>query len=679
MTEVLETTFVTDDSWPDGGPLDSGFESLYELTATIATSDSPEAVFDLALQCLCDVLRVQRSAILIADEQGIFRFRSWWKLSDSYRITVDGHSPWQAGDPNPQPVLVPDVRDDESLAPFHAALESEGIVALAFIPLVGRDGLFGKFMLYYAEPHPFTRGELVIARTIAAQVAFAIEHDQALNLRRRTNQILSARERTINAMFRSPVVGVAEITPQGQFVTVNDRFCELAGRTRAELVNDLDCIVITHEEDQAATRRCLESLSAGEEHFTFEKRYVRPDGSITWVAKSVSAIRDEPGGPLRGAIAVATDVTERKLHEEKIRQSEARYRSLIESLGVAVYTTDEAGRITLYNREAETIWGRKPEPQDRWTGSQRIFHPNGSEIPPEECPMAVALKERRPVRNIDIIVERPDGSRANILPYPTPLFDFFGRLTGAVNVLVDITALKLAESGLQEALRAKDDFLGQISHELKNPVTQIGGYSDLILKRKEDLPEADMMEALYEIRVQTARVQRLIENMLVLSRVERGVMPGTEPHLLQRVIQQPIEEFRQRFPRAELIQEIPADLPPVDTSASTIDQVTWNLLTNAQKYGPATGPIVVRAWYTDGEVSVSVRDYGPGIPQEELQRLAEPYFRSSNTAAHAAGLGLGLSVCRRLLSAQNGRLWARRAEGPGMEFGFTLPALASEE
>ena len=121
------------------------------------------------------------------------------------------------------------------------------------------------------------------------------------------------------------------------------------------------------------------------------------------------------------------------------------YRDLLEACGVAVYATDAEGVITFYNDEAAQLWGRKPEiGKDMWCGSWRILRADGSVMPHDECPMAVTLREGRPLRGVEAIAERPDGTRVWFQPFPTPLFDEAGELKGAVNVLVDITDRKQA-------------------------------------------------------------------------------------------------------------------------------------------------------------------------------------------------------------------------------------------
>jgi len=138
------------------------------------------------------------------------------------------------------------------------------------------------------------------------------------------------------------------------------------------------------------------------------------------VARGAAARRGEPAG------APTTDC-----------------RNLLEALPAAVYATDADGRISFFNRAAAEMAGRRPRlDTDQWCVSWRLFWPDGKPMPHEDCPMAVALREQRPVRGQEIIIQRPDGTRVFALPYPTPLHDADGTLIGAVNLLVDITERK---------------------------------------------------------------------------------------------------------------------------------------------------------------------------------------------------------------------------------------------
>src|SRR5215471_600572 len=126
-------------------------------------------------------------------------------------------------------------------------------------------------------------------------------------------------------------------------------------------------------------------------------------------------------------------------------------REAIEALPAAVYMTDAEGRITFFNEAAAALWGCRPKLGDsKFCGSWKLYRPDGTPLPHEECPMAMALQQKRPIRGMEAVAERPDGTRIPFITYPTPLFDNTGRLTGAVNMLVDISERKRAEEALAE-------------------------------------------------------------------------------------------------------------------------------------------------------------------------------------------------------------------------------------
>src|ERR1700719_311757 len=131
---------------------------------------------------------------------------------------------------------------------------------------------------------------------------------------------------------------------------------------------------------------------------------------------------------------------DRNRRESRVNGGGLRFHELLEALPAAIYTTDTMGRVTFFNQAAGELSGRPPRVgSDRWCVTWRLYRPDGRPLPHDECPMAMALREDRPIRGIEAVVERPDGTRVRILPYPTPLHDASGRLVGAVNMLVDLT------------------------------------------------------------------------------------------------------------------------------------------------------------------------------------------------------------------------------------------------
>jgi PAS domain S-box-containing protein len=197
----------------------------------------------------------------------------------------------------------------------------------------------------------------------------------------------------------------------------------------------------------------LARIRRGERIDHYETVRRRKDGSLIDISLTVSPMRDAHGRVI-GASKIARDITERKKAEDVVRENERRLQELFSSIPAAIYTTDALGKITYYNDAAVALAGRTPTlGSDEWCVTWKLYWPDGTPLRLEEYPMAIALKEGRAIRNAEVIAERPDGTRVPFIPYPTLLRDAHGKVVGAINMLVDISERRQAETQQRMLLR----------------------------------------------------------------------------------------------------------------------------------------------------------------------------------------------------------------------------------
>jgi PAS domain S-box-containing protein len=244
---------------------------------------------------------------------------------------------------------------------------------------------------------------------------------------------------------------------------------------------------------------------------------------------------------------------------------EKQFRELLQALPAAIYTTDAKGRLTFFNRACIDFAGRTPKIGDMWCVTWKLFWPDGTPLPHEECPMATALKENRPVRNVEAVAERPDGSRICFMPYPTPLRDDEGRLIGAVNMLVDITTRKQAEERMML-------LAWEVDHRSNNLLAVIQAM--LRLTKAETAAE---FQAAFQGRLSAlANVQRLFS-------VSRWTGAN-----IKAIVEDELRPYAGgNAPRVRIVGD---DVRLPATLAQAIAVAVHELATNAAKYGALSKP-----------------------------------------------------------------------------------------
>ncbi|HEX8469326.1 MAG TPA: PAS domain S-box protein [Allosphingosinicella sp.] len=523
--------------------------------------------------------------------------------------------------------------------------------------------------------------------------------------RKAAEEALRDREGQLSAFIDQATAGFAQVDLSGRFTLVNGRFCEIAGRSREQLLA-LRLQDITHPEDLPANLDKFGRAVADGTPYVHEKRYVRPDGSIVWVNNSVSVIR-RPSGEPYGVLAVTIDVTERRIAEAAVRENEARLRALADNLpGGMVYqlSTGPGGerRFLFVSHGCEKLTGYTAEaimadpsisyamvvPEDRAALAAASAQAIGTRTQFDvQCRFRRADGELRWARVISAPREGPDGNT---------IWD---------GIQIDVTDQKRAEEMLrdlnetlehrvaeraeelalaQEALRqaqkmeAMGQLTGGVAHDFNNLLTPIIGSLDL-LHRKALGGERE--QRLVEGALQSAeRAKTLVQRLLAFAR-RQPLQPG--PVDLPGLVRGMVELVASTSgPQIRIETRLDPALPFARADSNQLEMAILNLAVNARDAMPGGGVLTIGgSAETVGEgrvaglapgryVRLSVADTGIGMDEATLARAVEPFF---STKGVGRGTGLGLSMVHGLAAQLGGALTLDSRQGEGTVAALWLP------
>jgi PAS domain S-box-containing protein len=461
---------------------------------------------------------------------------------------------------------------------------------------------------------------------------------------------------------------------EGRIVSWNQGAERLQGYAAEEILGRHFSVLYTPE---AVERRWPQrELKTAQESGRLEDEgwRLRKDGSRFWADVVITALHDESGA-LRGFSKITRDLTERRRQEETLRQSEERFRVLVEGVkDYAMFMLDPEGRITTWNAGAERIEGYKAEEvQGRHIG---LFYPQEAidkKWPEQE--LALAREHGRFEGEAERV--RKDGTTfwANVVV--TPLYDQEGVLTGYANVTRDLSDLKRVES-LEKAERQTSVFLASLAHELRNPLAPINHALHLLALR----PAADSTEkwAREVLHRQTGQMSRLIDELLDVSRITRSAivlskLPLDMGSVMRAALDNAMQwmQARRHTVSVDLAQ---GELLTVLGDEKRLAQALGNLLHNAATYTPEGGQVAVSVRREGPDVVISVKDNGVGMDAELLRSAFDLFKQGRNGQQRPqGGLGLGLTLAQRLVRLHGGTVIAQSA-GPdrGSEFVVRLPS-----
>ena len=217
--------------------------------------------------------------------------------------------------------------------------------------------------------------------------------------------------------------------------------------------------------------------------------------------------------------------------------------------------------------------------------------------------------------------------------------------------------------------------MASVSHDLRTPLAVITGASSTLLESDEALKPATRHELYQTIFDDSHRLSRLVDNLLDMTRIESGsVTVNRQLHVVEELIGSALHRMGKRLAGRQVTTRVPDDLPLVPLDGVLIEQVLVNLLENVEKYTTCASPIEISARQSDGHVVVEVADSGPGLAPGDEQRVFEKFYRGASAATDGRrGAGLGLAICRAIVSAHGGRIWAENRPTGGARFCFSLP------
>ncbi len=412
---------------------------------------------------------------------------------------------------------------------------------------------------------------------------------------------------------------------------------------------------------------------------------LRKDGTRFWASVVVTALRGTKG-ELVGFAKVTRDLSIRRRADEALRASEERFRVLVQSVkDYGIFMLDPNGRVVSWNEGARRIKGYEAE-EILGKHFSTFYPPEVAASGHPDHELQIARREGRYEEEGWRI--RKDGTRfwANVII--TALFGEDGNLIGFAKVTRDLTerrlaqqrevddARRLAES--EASNRAKTGFLAAMSHELRTPLNAIAGYAQLMQEGVGGDVSDQHHDYLTRIRNSQQHLLGIVNDLLNYSRLEAGgVTYERELVFAHEVLDGVLAMVTPQIERKRLSLKRGDCSPDVVAIADRlkVEQVVLNLLSNAVKFTPEGGTLTVFCGRDDANVTIAVRDTGPGIPEDKLEAIFDPFVQLGRTlTSKHEGAGLGLAISRDLARAMDGDVSVVSVEGQGAEFTLRLPA-----
>jgi PAS domain S-box-containing protein len=515
--------------------------------------------------------------------------------------------------------------------------------------------------------------ELSLTRLHKEGLPVFTAHLRDITARRRSEETLRAREAELELIAsRTPLI-LTRCSRDRRYVYVNRAGAELLGRPAEQIVGR-PVAEIMGKEAFAAVSHHIERVLAGED-VEFEMEVPYAHRGPRFVRATYTPDRDENGRVI-GWVASVSDITERRRAELALRESETMLRFSHRAARAGTWTWEAASGLVTWSGECYELFGVDPQTPLLYESWRNALHPDDRERADTVTREAM---ERGQDLNVEYRIVHPERG-LRWLTSIGRIIDPVGRPGYMTGISLDITERKQAEEALREADRRKDEFLATLAHELRNPLAPVRNALHILRLKGGLAPELQWARDVIDRQVQ--QMTRLIDDLMDISRITRDRLEMRSEHAeLAKVIQGAVETNRALIESSghELHVTLPDEPVYLEADIVRLAQVFSNLLNNAAKYSDRGSRIWLAAEQQDGEVRVSIRDEGIGIPSEMLPRIFEMFTQVDRSLERTqGGLGIGLTIVRRLVEMHGGSIEAR-SEGVdrGSEFIVRLPVSSS--
>ena len=386
-------------------------------------------------------------------------------------------------------------------------------------------------------------------------------------------------------------------------------------------------------------------------------------GEVFPVFNNRIRIDDPVSGEPIAVGAVMRDLRPELAAKQALADSEQLLRNITTAAPTALWMSDEEGLLTYHNQTWLDWTGRSFE-QNLGKGWLQSVHPDDRKKVEEKFKSDLAGKH---FYEVEFRLSHSNGNTHWCILNGQPQYRPDGTFTGYIGACVDITEQKLLQ-------QQKDDFIGIASHELKTPVTSIKAYTQVLEKMLHKKGETKEAEMISRMDGQINRLTSLIGDLLDVTKINSGKLQFNDRKFeFIPMVKELIEDLQRTTDKHTLVEEYEGN-GVVFGDKERIGQVISNLITNAVKYSPNSERIIIHTSLKDKEITLCVKDFGIGIPQDKLDKVFEQFYRVSGDMQHTfPGLGLGLYISSEIIKRERGRIWVNSSEGEGSTFCFALP------